>query len=220
MSDLVNYSIETDHTVLLSFKDGRRLRVPLGQLPNHLGADDLAKITRALKLRRDFIRRHMPKAVLVLVAGGLIALGATEAPKVVAWLTHQPATPAPAPEPAAPKIVHDSRTASPTVAPSPQPAIKGQAIAQATGKSSARASLSKSSKTRGTSTQLKLPVTGTVASVTLPVTLPTPLPTVLPADPITSPSPSPSVSLTPTPSPTPQIPGQGQVLGDSTGPTK
>jgi hypothetical protein len=220
MSDLANYSIETDHMVLLSFKDGRRLRVPLGQLANHLGTDDLAKVTRAFKLRRDFIRHHMPKAVIVLVAGGLIALSVTAAPKVMAWITHQTPAPAPAPAPET-RIVHDSRT-GPSVSPSPQqPAVKGQAIARPGSKVGSRiAHPSKLHQPTDTSIKLATPATGAIASVTLPVTLPTPLPTVVPASPITSPTPSPSASPTPVPSPTPQIPGQGQVLGDSTGPTK
>ena len=44
MSDLANYSIETDHTVLLWFQDGRHLRVPLGQLSHYLKPRDLEKI--------------------------------------------------------------------------------------------------------------------------------------------------------------------------------
>jgi hypothetical protein len=216
MSDLLNYSIETDHTVLLSFKDGRRLRVHLDDLPRYLSAADLATITRAVKLRNDFIRRHMPKAALALVAGGLIALAGTTTNQLAAWWEHRtdpvsaPTETAPAPT-SAPIVrnLQSGGTASP--APTPDAAIKeNTAVATAPTANRAKAKTAHPPQVKKAARGATTPA-GNVAT-----TLPVPVPP--PSDgPVTSPSPSPSASPTPTATPTP-IPNQGQVLGDSTGP--
>ncbi len=108
MGELANYSIETDHTVLLSFKDGKSLRVPFSQLAHYLRPTDLERVRSAIKLRRDFIRRHMPKALIALVAVGLLALFVGGS-RVMAALWGQPEQPPDAPtqvNPNSPALLH------------------------------------------------------------------------------------------------------------------
>src|SRR6266705_3268680 len=73
MGDLENYSIETDQTVLLSFRGGRKLRVRSDRLARYLRPRDLIVVRRALRLRRDFLSLHMPKTAALLLAAGLVA---------------------------------------------------------------------------------------------------------------------------------------------------
>lgn len=86
MSELSTYSIETDQLVFLAFKDGHSLRVSVAQLPRHLSPHDLAKVRRAIRLRRDFFRQNMPR---VLVIGLAVLLAAavmtTTAPALAHW---------------------------------------------------------------------------------------------------------------------------------------
>ena len=77
MSELANYSIETDQSVWLSFKDGRSLRVGFVQLPKYLAPRDLVRVRRAMKLRRDFLRHNMPRTLAGVLAIGIAALVAT-----------------------------------------------------------------------------------------------------------------------------------------------
>ena len=77
MSELANYSIETDQSVWLSFKDGRSLRVGFVQLPKYLAPRDLVRVRRAMKLRRDFLRHNMPRTLIGVLAIGIAALVVT-----------------------------------------------------------------------------------------------------------------------------------------------
>lgn len=209
MGELENYSIETDHTVLLAFRDGRRLRVPVDRLPGYLKPRDLAKVRAALKLRRDFIRKHMPKTALVLAAGGLVALFAVSGRIVATALEPHGTAPAttdhtaivrnvPLPEPPEPQTLTPSSAPQPITAATPAPRAH-HAVA----------------KTKHASAVIKA------------ITQPSP-PPVVPAGPTPLPAPSPTPSPVPiadnnppaaqsSPSPAP-APNQGEVLGDSTGP--
>lgn len=227
MGELANYSIETDHTVLLLYKDGKSLRVPFSQLAHYLKPTDLERVRSAIKLRRDFIRRHMPKAVIALAVGGLLALFIGGS-RVVATLWGQPDNPAAAPERADPK--HDiaggtnlsgsvnapSPSTEPVAASTPAPAAKPNAQARA-----AQSRLKKSSRPQVKTSNI---------IITLPI-LPSPVVVPLP-DPLAGPTPSPAPSTSPSPTPTPNpIAGSGgsqghpldtppaqsgEVLGDST----
>jgi len=88
MPKLTNFSIETDHTVLLQFNDGRELRVPLTRIKEHLGANDLNRISAAVQLRRNFIRNHMPKVsvVVIVAAASLATLLATTSTRALTLL--------------------------------------------------------------------------------------------------------------------------------------
>ncbi|HVQ44488.1 MAG TPA: hypothetical protein VMT30_05985 [Candidatus Saccharimonadia bacterium] len=196
MSELANYSIETDQLIWLAFKDGQSVRVPIGQLPRYLTPRDLQRIRRAMKLRRDFFRHHMPPALIALLVLGL-ALAVFAGQQTVAFIwnrTH--AAPAPAPTT---EIV---RTLTPTGAsPSPVPAAPasppaGRVAAAATRRPAA-------AKPKAVP---KLPaVTAKAAGVAVAVT-----PLAVPELPLPSPEPT----VLPSPDPTP--PPGGEVLGDST----
>ncbi len=212
MSELANYSIETDHIVLLSFKDGRSIRVQMAQLHRHLAPGDLAKIRSAIKLRRDFIRLHMPKAALVLVAGGLLALILTGSRVVASLLSHP--RPAPVQPPGVPHIARSILLPTPSVSPTPQILAQKEATARAP----KRRSVARTAKPRPAAASVP---TALAQPVTALLLTPSPLPLPLP-DPSAAPVPTPS----PTPQPSPPAdqppvsdpPPQGQVLGDSTGP--
>jgi len=75
MHKLANFSVETDTIVLLQFQDGQQSRVAITQLPQHLTGADLKRVQAALKLRRDFLKTHLPKMGLMLATGvGLATL--------------------------------------------------------------------------------------------------------------------------------------------------
>jgi hypothetical protein len=75
MSKLLRYSIETDRTVLLSFSDDSNVRVPLSQVKEFVGPSELKKIEKALQIRENFFKRHLPKFAISFVAGGLLVVG-------------------------------------------------------------------------------------------------------------------------------------------------
>lgn len=75
MSKLLKYSIETDQTVLLQYADSPAKRVPISQVEQHVGHDDLKKIQTSVRMRQNFFKRHLPKLSIVAICGGLIALG-------------------------------------------------------------------------------------------------------------------------------------------------
>jgi hypothetical protein len=203
MSELANYSIETDHTVLLAFKDGRHLRVPISQLAHYLMPPDLAKVRAAIKLRKEFIRRHMPKVALVFVAGGLIALMITGG-QVVANLISPPGPVPPPPDHST--IVRNQIVPTPATTTTPQPAVEGDAtVAAAT------------AKPKHKFTIRQLFTQGAAHSQAAP---PIPTPQVVPS-PAVTPNPvadNNEPQNSPAPEPTPQIPDQGQVLGSCTSP--
>lgn len=76
MPKLRSYSIETDNTVLLQFDEGGEQRVPVGQLRNFVRGEDLRTIQGALRIRRTFLQRHLPKFAIAIAAGGLISVTA------------------------------------------------------------------------------------------------------------------------------------------------
>jgi len=220
MSELANYSIETDHIVLLAFHDGRRLRVPVGQLAHHLAPPDLEKVRSALKLRRDFIRRHMPKVVLALAAAGGLVAALTVGGHAVAnyWQRTHPVQPAPGntglvrsetlPHPAPTPSMQTTTVAANSAASDPPGA--GVTVTTTT-----NTAASHTVTTHQTSTGIVQAVTNTVKNVlpvTLPIGSPTPGPQV--ADNKPSGTPAPVVSPTPTPAP-----NQGSVLGAGCDPT-
>lgn len=80
MIKLTNYSLETENTVLLCFEDGSEKRVPLNHIGEFVAGNDLKKIQGALKIRKSFFKRHLPRASIAVVASGLATL---------AGMTHQ-----------------------------------------------------------------------------------------------------------------------------------
>jgi hypothetical protein len=203
MSELANYSIETDRTVLLAFADGRRLRVPIGQLAHYLAPPDLERVRASLRLRRDFIRDHMPKALLALIGAGLIAL-LTVGGKTVADMFVSPRHPQPVQSQS--KIVRNQLLPNPSASPTPSSA-SAPAVAVAT-----PAPAPKSGKHATAAATIK------PAPLPKPTALPTVTPIVSP-QPSVSPSPTPSASPTPTPTPTTSpsaSDSQGMVAGCST----
>jgi hypothetical protein len=201
MSELANYSIETDRTVLLSFADGRRLRIPIGQLPHYLAPPDLERVRASLRLRRDFIRDHMPKALLALMGVGLIAL-LTVGGKAVADMFTSPRRPQPVPSRS--EIVRSQVMPKPSTSPTPTSA-SAPAVAVSAPSSTAK----------------RVPAKHTASTTIKPVPLPKPtsLPTVTPiVSPTPSVSPTPTPSASPTPSPSPD-PAAGEVAGCAATPT-
>ncbi|HEY6736128.1 MAG TPA: hypothetical protein VI322_00265 [Candidatus Saccharimonadia bacterium] len=89
MAELATYSIETDHTVLLTYTDGKRLRVPVAQLGDYLSPTDYNQVRAGIKLRRHFLHNHMPKAALALAAGGLLAVLALAGRPLALWWSGQ-----------------------------------------------------------------------------------------------------------------------------------
>jgi hypothetical protein len=222
MRELDNYSIETDHTVLLAFKDGRTIRVPIGQLAHHLTPADLKRIQAAMKLRRDFVRQHMPKVALALAAGGFLALFMAGG-RTVAHLL-QPPTPVESTPPSTSIVRSLDPPPTPSLSPAPQPTPGGTTVTANPSKAKRLA------KRRPATARIAAHTTVLPAPTTLgglltglpanPVALlPAPPignssgPALTPDQPSTTPSPSPEA-----PAPSPSTPPAGQVLGDSTGP--
>lgn len=73
MQKVRKYSIETDETIFLQFKDGSDIRVPVGDLALYVGSADLNRIERAIQVRKLFFQRHLPKLGLALAAGTLLS---------------------------------------------------------------------------------------------------------------------------------------------------
>lgn len=195
MSELANYSIETDRLIFLAFQDGSSLRVPVSQLPRYLTARDLQKVRRAIKLRRDFFRQHMPRALVVVAVLGALSLLATGT-AVVAWLMQRddeiPAQPNNHTEVA--RTIDDSSPAASSGLGSPAPATP-----------SAKPKVAAKTKPVTTPKSSKLATKPAVAVTPIAGPEPTPGETTPEATP-------PAVLPTPEPAP------QGQVLGESTGP--
>lgn len=80
MLKLKNYSVETDNTVLLQFEDGSDKRVSLNHIGEFVAGNDLKKIQGALKVRKSFFKRHVPRVGIAVLASGLATL---------AGMTHQ-----------------------------------------------------------------------------------------------------------------------------------
>jgi hypothetical protein len=74
MLKLAKYSIETDKTVLLQFADGSDKRISPERLVEYVTGDDLSAVQAAFKVRKTFLKRHLPKLVIIVAAGGIISL--------------------------------------------------------------------------------------------------------------------------------------------------
>jgi len=216
MSELANYSIETDHTVLLAFKDGRRMRVPIGQLNHHLAPPDLEKVRAAIKLRRDFIRRHMPKVALLVAATGLVGL-LTVGGRVVAEFMNRNPIPAPDNTGISRNMPIDTPAASPN--PGGHPEVKGESAIAAASPAPTITPSTKLGKRRGRNLPHHNAVADSAPKAPAPASpapSSTPAPTITPEpSPTPSPSSDPNSALANGNTPANQ---NGQVLGDSTGP--
>lgn len=97
MRKLLNYSIETDQLILLHFSDGQSLRVPFQKISDHLTGHELSKVSRAIKLRRDFFRNNLPKTMVALAAAGLAVAVCIDYENVAAlWSPSRSVAPPPA----------------------------------------------------------------------------------------------------------------------------
>ncbi len=208
MGELTNYSIETDQLVWLSFKSGQNLRVTVGQLPHYLSPHDLKRVRRAIKLRRDFFRNHMPKTLIILLALGLTALAVTTG-QVLAAMWHAQQGPEPAGQT---EIVRNALPAEDS--PSPAPTSTPTAVAPVAG------SVARTAAQAEAVPKLKAPA----RKLTAPSVSVTPLPAPG-GDSAALTAPTPAATPTPiVPTPTPIAeapdtnPNNGEVLGDSTGP--
>jgi len=226
MGELVNYSIETDQTVLLEFASGHQTRVPIQLLAQYLRPADLARVKQALRLRRRFLQDHMPRAAAAIIITGLATM-LMLAGRVVAvlWPSALPAAPdttliggdlgSPGPvaavhtiQPGVPRSRDDRGRIDSSVnavlantraiIAQFEQVVPSTALAADAGK----AAVAAGAASTGTTTADRPAVTAT------PLPAPDPASTVTPA---------PTPEASPTPSPTPS--SLGQVLGDSTGPS-
>jgi hypothetical protein len=173
-----------------------------------------------MKLRQDFLRRHMPKAVVILVVSGFAALLLTGS-QVVARLWHPAPPPTAVPEPS--DVVRSIAAPSPSVSPVPRPSIKDASTPAVAAAPVATAPTSRSARRRTPSRPVS-PVLKPAESLLRGVTgvvpklaenlAPLPAPITLPQS-----SPAPLPDSTPAPSPTVSPSPLGQVLGDGTGPS-
>lgn len=93
MQELATFSIETDSTILLQYKNGRKKRVRFAELAKHALSVDIEKIRAAYRLRTSFISTHMPKArmiLMVLLGAGVLGLTAVAGQQALAQLSGKP----------------------------------------------------------------------------------------------------------------------------------
>lgn len=130
---LLNYSIETDHLVLLHFSDGESQRVAFDQIADHLTGADLVKVNRAIKLRKDFFRHNnLPGSLAVAVAVGLAVVLVADYHGVAGlWKRSQPVDSAPAAASHAQAISTPEITVTPPPTPTPSLTPSSPAAAQA-----------------------------------------------------------------------------------------
>jgi hypothetical protein len=89
---LADFRIESDRVVYLAFADGRSYRVSPGDLDRFLKEEDLHRVRRALRVRRQFMRRILPPTALILVVAGIIGVGRYDMYQVSqTWLAPAPA---------------------------------------------------------------------------------------------------------------------------------
>jgi hypothetical protein len=214
MEDLDTYSIETDRTVLLSFRNGRQRRVNVERLSNHLRPRDLEIVSRAMKLRHDFIRSHMPRTAVLLLAAGLMTLLALGGRTLAKLFGHS--SPAP---PGSTMIVRSQAEPQPAAQEAPSSPGATPKLA-ASGRSYKPAFKLVSKHQPDPEAAAGSPAANVAPQPTPPLPSASPSPSPLPSS---TPEPqsaqtagqTPAGQTGPTPSPTPE---QGQVLGDSTGP--
>lgn len=75
----MDFRIENDRVVLLSFTDGRSCRVDPNDLHRHLNEPDLARVQEALQVRRQFIKRILPPTAMTVLVICVIGLGGYDA---------------------------------------------------------------------------------------------------------------------------------------------
>lgn len=93
MQELATFSLETDSTVLLQYKNGQKQRVRLAELAKYALSVDIEKIRAAYRLRTSFIDTHMPKArmiLMVLLGAGVLGITAVAGNQALAELTGKP----------------------------------------------------------------------------------------------------------------------------------
>jgi hypothetical protein len=115
MLQMSDFSVESDQRILLKYQDGSSLRVAVADLSKHLKKEDLAKVKRALRLRRQYFAKMLPPwARVSLVGFGSAALIWLQGGPVADWQRSlvktvpqsEPAAPGPAlPEPSRPITV-------------------------------------------------------------------------------------------------------------------
>jgi hypothetical protein len=72
---LIDFRIENEQVILLSFGDGGSYRVSPVDLPRHLSPKDLLRVQDALSLRRHFIKRTLPPSITGLLVLLIMAFG-------------------------------------------------------------------------------------------------------------------------------------------------
>lgn len=98
MAQLANFSVEDNDKVLLKFQDGRERLASIDELHKHVSGADHQRIRKALKLRADYVRKHLPpwaKVIMIAVLVGFLGAGMTKAATIVIHHlepTSQPAT--------------------------------------------------------------------------------------------------------------------------------
>jgi len=73
---LTDFRIENDAVIFLAFTNGQEYRVNPKDLSRFLSGDDLQRVRNALRLRRQFMRRILPPTAMMVVALGIVGLGA------------------------------------------------------------------------------------------------------------------------------------------------
>lgn len=89
---LADFRIESDRVIFLTFADGRSCRVSPGDLGRFLNQDDVRRVRRALRLRRQFMRRVLPPTAIILLVVGIIGFGRYDIDRIShSWLAPAPA---------------------------------------------------------------------------------------------------------------------------------
>ena len=172
MSELADYRVETDTTILLVYKDGTELRVPTRRLARYLQGDELVRVREALRLRSDFIRKHLPKDGLAIgLAAGMLAIGLVGG-NHLAHLGLRPTAPTTAPAVAvAATPIATPLTVDTTVATTSSGEVAGAATVAAVPTSAAVTTATPAAATAVTPTKTPRP---SVSKVVTSVTKPTP----------------------------------------------
>jgi hypothetical protein len=92
---LSDFTIETDNSILLLFKNGDSKRVSRNDLAQYLASDDLSRIEHAFSLRHQFIKRVLPPTLMVALTAGIIGMSGYEG-KNMSNLMHHGASGKPA----------------------------------------------------------------------------------------------------------------------------
>jgi hypothetical protein len=71
---LIDFYIENKNRITLHFEDGSSKTVPAGRLRAHIGGEDLARVLKALELKRSYLRRFPDWLKVWAVAAGVLAV--------------------------------------------------------------------------------------------------------------------------------------------------